>query len=610
MTTQPPPPRIRVIDALFGRQIADRANRDRANLCGMYGLRDVTGDQAFPPDEVVVDPVADAVFFRGQRPLRASAGEVVENDLEGTIAFVRRGWESSPCWSLVLLDLCFYTGRVTEASHRSQPGMPEGRTGDDDPRHYFGLRILEQLHQEFPELPVVILSSKQRGEVSASFTAHGALGFIPRTDSTSPGKLRDYLWRHGLTADSSGKILGNSRPLLLALRAARRAGADRRNVLIRGERGAGKELLAAYINGSAIGKQGPGPLVTVDSGTLTPSLYASELFGHVKGAYTGADRERRGRIAQADGGDLFLDEIGNMPPDVQTGLLRVMESRVVVPLGAGAGRGVDVRFISATNEDIEFRAAAGGGFRADLLDRLREGGTIILPPLRDRPGDIPLLAAEFVRQAESANASVMGRIISPDAMEKLLAHDWPGNVRELRNCIFTAVNDHPDVEYLVPGHLLFPTEAAPVPLKTVTPRQGHALTAPPPEVPGLEDICRLLGAARVEPAETAGWAGRWPLLQREFSGLALRLLRAALFSTRRVSIQHPDGEVKIHPAIKLLTGDPSITATQAADLVKRLFSGVPESMREEILSDPVLKIAHDTALRLRPRISNRKGKTP
>ena len=457
-------PRILIIDDVFGRRLKDAPNRERSNLCGMYRLGDVTGDENFPADEEVVNPIADAIFFRGQTPLCAKVGDTVENDIESTVAFVREGWDVShdradtPCWSLVLLDLCFYTGRVTSASDGNLSGMPEGRVADDDPRQYFGLNILERLHDEFPELPVIILSSKQRDEVSQSFTAHGALGFIPRTDSTSPERLRQYLWRHGLIQDASRHITGHSRGLLLALRAARRGAEDRRNVLIRGERGSGKELLAAYVNRCATINEKPRPLVAVDSGALSPALYASELFGHVRGAYTGADRERQGRIVQADGGDLFLDEIGNMPQDVQNGLLRVLENKVVAPLGSGSGREVDVRFISATNEDIELKAVTAGGFRPDLLDRLREGGTIVLPPLRERQEDIPLLAELFVRQAETMRPGAMKRIITQAAIEKLLAYRWPGNIRELRNCILKAVGDHPDVEYLVPGHLAFVDE--------------------------------------------------------------------------------------------------------------------------------------------------------
>ena len=158
-------------------------------------------------------------------------------------------------------------------------------------------------------------------------------------------------------------------------------------MLLRGEAGTGKELLASSFH-CMDAKRGKSPLIVVDSGALSPELYASELFGHRKGAFTGASGDRTGRILQANGGDLFLDEIGNMPQDVQAGLLRVLQERQVTPLGAGEGKNVDVRFLAATNEDVEGEVLTGQ-FRGDLLERLRVGGTIILPPLRDRKDDIP-----------------------------------------------------------------------------------------------------------------------------------------------------------------------------------------------------------------------------
>ena len=602
-------PRILVIDDLFGRQIKDRPNRERANLCGMYGLRDVTDDEVFSTDEEVLNPVAEAVFFRGQHPLCAEIGDTVENDLEATAAFVKKGWDTEPGvqrWSLVLLDLCFYTGEVTKSSNKSLLGMPEGRPGDDDVRQYFGLRILERLHSDFPELPVIILSSKKRDDVSESFTAHGALGFIPRTESASPELLNSLLWRHGLIADPSGRIVGDSLPLLLSLRSARRVAADRRNILIRGERGTGKELFAHYIN-QLSEREGKKPnLVAVDSGALSPTLYFSELFGHAKGSFTGAYQEHGGLIVKGDGGDLFLDEIGNMPMEIQSGLLRVIETRHVMPLGANSGRSVDVRFLSATNMDIEEKAATGIGFRGDLLDRLREGGTIVLPPLRERKEDIPLLADLFVRHAEAEKSGAMKRKISADAMEKLVAHRWQGNVRELRNCLFKAVHDHPDVEYLVLDHLQLPENGFKVAQKGQRHEQRklpeyRGLKEAAEGAPKLSELVGLLERFEISPDDSMDWAGRWAQLESAYSGLMLKLLHANLLATLHRKPANPVGEVKIHPAIKLLTGDSKITASKAADMIKRIFSRLPESETVEALKDPILRSAYDTAIRLRPK---------
>jgi Sigma-54 interaction domain len=307
------PPRILIIDDLFGRSHANRRNAERANLCGQYLLEDITGDETArgTSQRILVRPVAQAVFHRGQTPHRADVGDVVENDLQGVLSVVRKGWRDrppgTPPWAMILLDLCFYTGMVTAASARITSGMPEGRPGDDHPASYFGLQILEAIQTEFPDLPVVILSSKSRDEVSREFSAKGALGFLAREHVRSPELLKEYLLRHGLIPDDSGEIVGHSPSLLLALRTARRVALSRRNILIRGERGTGKELLARYIHRHRSDVPQRRELVTVDSGTLSPSLFASELFGHKRGAFTGADRDREGRIVQAHGGDLFLD---------------------------------------------------------------------------------------------------------------------------------------------------------------------------------------------------------------------------------------------------------------------------------------------------------------
>ena len=319
--------------------------------------------------------MAEAVFFRGQLPQTAVVGDTVENDLDGCLRFVRSGWTkrsaSRPPWAMLLLDLCFYTGLVTHESSRNASGMPGGRRGDDDPEGYFGLHVLKAVREEFPDLPAVILSSKPREEISRQISAAGALGFIPRGEPGSRETLQEYLQRHALIPDSEGRIVGVSVSLLKALRGARRAASGSRHVLLQGEPGTGKELLACYLH-SASAKSGKRPWVVVDSGTLSPELFASELFGHMRGAFTGASTDRVGRIVQADGGDLFLDEIGNMPPDVQAGLLRVLQDGIVVPVGAERGEQVQVRVLSATNEDVEGRALLGH-FRGDLLERLRAG---------------------------------------------------------------------------------------------------------------------------------------------------------------------------------------------------------------------------------------------
>jgi DNA-binding NtrC family response regulator len=612
MRINTPLPRLLVIDDLFGRQLKDRPNRERANLCGMYGLRDVTGDEAFPPDEEIVNPIAEAVFFRGQRPLCTGVGDTVVNDLETTMFFVRQGWQAeehdTARWSIVLLDLCFYTGPITRASDKNLPGMPEGRPGDDDAGQYFGLRILERLHTEFPELPVIILSSKERDEVSRSFTDHGALGFIPRTDSDSPEKLYDYLWRHGLIPDPSGQMAGRSLGLLLALRTARRAAQHRENILIRGERGAGKELLARYIHRAAVGKEGrpPRPFLTVNSAVFSPGLFASELFGIQAKTATGVDG-KVGLIESAHGGDLFLDEIADMPHEVQAAVLRVLQERKVTPVGGRQPRDVNVRFISATNADLEDRAR---GFRPDLLDRLRLGGTIWLPPLRERIDDIPLLVEKFVREAESERQGAMRREVNREAFDLLCAHDWPGNIRELHSVIFEAVNRFPDVEHLVARHLRIERKEAPG-KRTVASRDAASRTHPPivsvrdHGTGTLTDLLERMQGVSFDENDPRPWTGRLSELQSAYARLLAGYIKAALLATRKPTPENPDGDILIHPAMKLLSGDRRLTTVKAADLIKRLLNLSPADW-EDILADPVLRTAYDTATRLRPRQSRKK----
>jgi DNA-binding NtrC family response regulator len=606
-------PRLLIIDDLFGRIHEDRRNEERANLCGQYLIQDVTGDEIGKGSEQRIKrPVAQAVFCRGQKPALSVVGDQVENDLDGTLRVIQEGWSNwqkdRPRWAMILLDLCFYTGTVTKESDRKTSGMPEGRPDDDDPEHYFGLRLLKAIHNRFPDLPVVILSSKPRGQVSREFSQHGALAFLPRGEENSRELLREYIRRHALIPDETDEIIGHSTALLLTLRAARRAALDQFNVLIRGERGTGKELLARYIHrhGSQVSER---PLVVVDSGALSPQLYASELFGHKRGAFTGAERDRKGRILQADGGDLFLDEIGNMPVDVQVGLLRVLEQREVTPLGALEGQPVNVRFIAATNEDLEGKAAAGG-FRKDLLDRLREGSTIYLQPLRERLDDLDRLVEGIVRAAEQAKPGVLTRQIEPATLERLRSYDWPGNVRELRSCLYNAVYSYPDVEHLQPIHLRFDetilrsSEQARVISAASQARDLRG--ALPEEMNGdlaarsLDALITEMNEFQFENIKPAALLNKLNLLQEAYAHLAAQLLKAALQATSKPTPDNPEGDLLIHPAIKLVTGDKTITASKAADVIKRLFALHPEV--EKLLdADPVLKQAYETALRLRPR---------
>jgi two-component system, NtrC family, response regulator AtoC len=205
-------------------------------------------------------------------------------------------------------------------------------------------------------------------------------------------------------------------------------------VLLVGETGAGKEVLAEFVHHSS--PRGRGPLVRVNCAALTDTLIESELFGHERGAFTGAQRERRGLIEAADGGTVFLDEVGEISAAVQAKLLRVLEERHVTRVGGSDARPVDVRFVAATNRDLEAEVTAGR-FRRDLYFRLA-GAVLAIPPLRDRPLEIEVLARSFATEAAARVGRGAPRI-DPAALDALRAHSWPGNVRELRNVIERAV---------------------------------------------------------------------------------------------------------------------------------------------------------------------------
>jgi DNA-binding NtrC family response regulator len=600
-------PRILVIDDVLGRTHADRRNEERVSLCGDLGLVDVTGDSWGVREAIELSrPTAEAVFFRGQRPATSIVGDTVENDMAGTVEMVGRGWEARPPghprWSLVLLDLCFYTGPVTVVSDRRFRGMPVGVQGEDQPTGYFGLRVLDKLHDTFPDLPIVILSAQDKDAVSLEYTKRGALGFLARGGSASEDELKKLLWRDGLFADETGLIVGRSRALLLALRSARRSArapteATNGNILLRGERGTGKELFARYVNQAASGR--PRKLVVVDAGAITPSLWTSELFGIEDKTATGVVK-REGKIVQADGGDLFLDEIGDMPVEVQTGLRRVLDDGVVPEVGGrGEGRRVDLRCLSATNVDIELRVGTGA-FKEDLLDRLRKAGTIFLPPLSDRLEDLPLLVESFVRDAERNDPAARKRQIDPEALEFLALQEWPDNVRGLRNCVRKAVIDHSNLEHLVAEHVRRAREAMLGPRQPLSTRTRAVPSAPPPPtITDFKDLVKRFDSFSFEKMEPELLRGALPHVESVCARLMARYVRSVLWATRKVTASSPEGEISISRAMNFARSGDTLTTSNAADLIKRLL-GISPLPVDEVLADDVLRQALETARRLRP----------
>jgi len=239
-------------------------------------------------------------------------------------------------------------------------------------------------------------------------------------------------------------------------------------LLILGETGVGKEVLAHAIH--AHSRRASGPFLGVNCATLTESLQESEMFGYEKGAFTGAHQARAGLFESANGGTVFLDEVGELAPGTQAKLLRVLEQRTVTRLGSNRERTVDVRFVAATNRDLEAESEAKR-FRQDLFFRLN-GISLLIPPLRERPDEIEALARLFLGMASREVERPAPPALAPAVLEILRQHRWPGNVRELRNAIGRAV-------VLCLGDVVLPEHLPPSLLKAVE-TMARAASAPPP----------------------------------------------------------------------------------------------------------------------------------
>ena len=251
-----------------------------------------------------------------------------------------------------------------------------------------------------------------------------------------------------------GALVGVSRPMRELYGQIERVAAAPVDVLIRGETGTGKELIARELH--RLGPRSGGPFVAVNTAAVAESLAESELFGHVKGAFTGADANRKGVFEQADGGTLFLDEIGDMPRAAQTKILRALQERTVQPVGGTRTVCVDVCVITATHQDLA-KAIAEGHFRQDLYYRVK-GVELFVPPLRSRREDVVLLANYFLERlsVQQGSAAQPPPRLAPDAVDALLAHPWPGNVRELEQTIRAAAALARSPETLTAADLALP----------------------------------------------------------------------------------------------------------------------------------------------------------
>lgn len=301
-------------------------------------------------------------------------------------------------------------------------------------------KLVETLSGQFP---VIVLTGYGSIRNAVSLIQAGAVEYltkpvgldeleitIRRELDNAELRRRNAFYRRQQESRRPGPLIGNSRPMQEIIDLIEAVAPTEATVLIQGESGSGKEMVAQALHESSTrhGRE----MVTVDGGTLQETLFESELFGHERGAFTGADRQKKGLIEEAEGSTLFLDEIGETSPANQAKLLRVLETSTFRRLGGTRTLKADVRFVVASNRDLAEMSQAGN-FRSDLYFRLASF-VIRVPPLRERREDIPMLAEHFLQRFARGERS-----LTPDALKLLMAYDWPGNVRELRNLIERAV---------------------------------------------------------------------------------------------------------------------------------------------------------------------------
>ena len=344
-----------------------------------------------------------------------------------------------------------------------------------------GLEAFRQFHEVDARVPVILMTGYGTAETAIEAMRLGAHEYVVKPLDTDvlrslidrafeisrlmriPAKLGES----ALADEKSDLLVGNCPAMQKVYKAIGRVANQDVTVLILGESGTGKELVARAIY--QYSDRVKRPFLTINCAAIPEPLLESELFGHEKGAFTGADRKRVGKFEQCDGGTIFLDEIGDMTPTTQTKILRVLQEKQFERVGGNEPIKVDVRIIAATNRNLEEMVAAGG-FRSDLYYRLNVY-TISLPRLRDRPGDLPVLAEHFLRRfCQELGKDI--RSIAPAAVELLTSYSWPGNVRELQSVLKKAIL-HASGSVLLAEFLPEPVREDTIPLPPDTPSGGR-----------------------------------------------------------------------------------------------------------------------------------------
>jgi two-component system, NtrC family, response regulator HydG len=341
-----------------------------------------------------------------------------------------------------------------------------------------GLDILNAAREQDPMTPVILMTAQASLQSAISAVNSGAFYYIQKPFSNDElvailrraceyravkvenTQLKQEIRRRDKTT-STTRPIGKSKRFLDVLKLAEHVAPTDSTVLIQGESGTGKEVIARYIHN--LSSRSDGPFMSINCGALPENLLERELFGHVKGSVTGAVRDKQGLFSAARGGSFFLDEVGEMPPSLQVKLLRVLQEREAIPVGATEAIPVDVRIIAATNRELE-EEIRRGNFRSDLFYRLNVIA-VNLPPLRDRRDDLVLLI-EFLLSNLATETSTEPKALASEALDAVMVYEWPGNVRELENALEHAV-------VLTRGNLI---EAAHLP-ERITKRRKEPLVA-------------------------------------------------------------------------------------------------------------------------------------
>ena len=356
-----------------------------------------------------------------------------------------------------------------------------------------GLDLLEAIRERDAEVPVILMTAQASLQSAVKAVNQGAFYYLQKPFSNAElvalcrraAQMRELsrenktLKREIRRRDSSHAVrpIGSNRSFLEVLKLAETVAPTDSTILITGESGTGKEIIARYIH--RLSDRESAQFVSINCGALPENLLESELFGHVKGSFTGAVRDKEGLLVAAKGGTFFMDEIGEMSPALQVKLLRALQEREVVPVGATEPIAIDVRVIAATNRDLE-QEIRRGTFRSDLYYRLNVI-TLHLPPLRERRDDVPVLAEYFIQKLQ-ANENGGGKTyaLTNEALETLQRYDWPGNVRELENALERAAILSHDGQ--IPLELL--------PVRIVEPAPAPLISERPPANPTLDVIER------------------------------------------------------------------------------------------------------------------------